>query len=148
MLKYLTAESQLKNGYYLGDIFNKTCFVYGDQAIYDQFSAEVFKIVDNQSEMERIESVKRQINDDLESFATRNSLFQLYMKNEINIKQIVYRSSTLFIAAMGRLFRVRSSLSFEVIEKLADYYEVSEFAKHKLMYAVALACEIRLRWYM
>ena len=148
MLEYLTAESQLKNGYHLSDILTKTCFVYGDQAIYDQFSAEVVKILDNQSEMENIESVKRQINDDLESYATKNSLFQLYMKNKINIKKIVYRSSTLFIAAMGRLFRVHSSSSFEVIEKLADINEVAEFAKHKLMYAVALACEIRLRWYV
>ena len=147
MLEYLTAESQLKNGYHLSDILTKTCFVYGDQAIYDQFSAEVVKILDNQSEMENIESVKRQINDDLESYATKNSLFRLYMENEINIKQIVYRSSTLFIAAMGRLFRAHSSSSFEVIEELADINEVTEFAKHKLMYAVALACEIRLRWY-
>ena len=148
MLEYLRVESQLKNGYHLGDILTETCFVYGDQAIYDQFSAGVVKILDNQSASDRIESVKRQINDDLESFATRRSLFQLYMKNEINIKQIAYRSSTLFIAAMGRLFRIQSSSCFEVIEKLTDINELTEFAKHKQMYAVALACEIRLRWYM
>ena len=86
MLEYLSTESQLKNEYHLGDILTKTCFVYSDQTIYDQFSAEVVKILDNQSEMENIESVTRQINDDLESYATRNSLFRLYMKNEINIK--------------------------------------------------------------
>ena len=148
MLKYLTAESQLKNGYHLGDILTKTCFVYGDQVIYDQFSAEVVKILDKQSEAERNESVKHQINDDLKSFATKNSLFELCMKTEINIKHIIYRSSILFIAAMGRLFKIQSSSCFEVIEKLADMNELTAYAKHKQMYAVALACEIRLRWYM
>ena len=148
MLEYLTVESQLKNGYHLGDILMKTCFVYGDQAIYDQFSAGVVKILNNQSDSKRLESVKCQINDDLESFATRQILVQLYMKNEINIKQIAYRSSTLFIAAMGRLFSIPNPSCFEVIEKLADMNELTEFAKHKQMYAVAIACEIRLRWYM
>ena len=70
------------------------------------------------------------------------------MKTEINIKHIIYRSSTLFIAAMRRLFKIQSSSCFEVIEKLADMNELTAFAKHKQMYAVALACEIRLRWYM
>ena len=71
MLEYLTVESQLKNGYHLGDILTKTCFVYGNQTIMDQFSAEVVKILDKQPEEERNESVKHQINDDLKSFATK-----------------------------------------------------------------------------
>ena len=103
------------------------------------------KISHNQSDTERIESVKCQITDDLESFATRNFLFQLYMKHEINIKKIACRSSTLFITAMGRLFSVEKSSCFEIIENLEDMNELTEFAKHKQLYAVAVACEIRLR---
>ena len=148
MLEYLTRESQLKNGYHLCDILTKTCFVYGNQLIYDQFSAGVVKILKDQTNTERINSVKIQINDDLESFATRNTLFQLYMKKKINIKSIAYRSSTLFIAALGRLHCVEKSSCFEIIETLAQMHKISELAKHKQMYAVALACEIRLRWYM
>ena len=148
MLEYLTAESQLKNGYHLGEILTKTCFVYGDQAIYVQFNAEVVKILYNQSEAEKIETVTRQINEDLDSFSARNSLFQLYMKHEINIKQLIYRSSTVFIGELGRLFSVLSSSCFEIIEKLAEMNVLTEFAKHKHMYTVALACEIRLRWYV
>ena len=148
MLEYLTNEAKLKNGYHLGDILTKTCFVYGDPVIFDQFSEGVVKILDKQTNTEKIESVKCQINKDLESLATRNTLFQLYMKNEINIKKIAYRSSTLFIAAMGRLFSVPKSSCFEIIEALAEMHELTKHAKHKQMYAVALACEIRLRWYM
>ena len=148
MLQYLTAESQLKQGYHLGDILTKTCFIFGDQTIYDQFNAGVIKILDNQPGIERIEFVKRQINDDLESFATRNILFNMFMKNEINIKKVVYRSSTIFISAMARLFSVQKSSCFEIIEKLEDMQEITKYAKHKQMYAVALACEMRLRWYM
>ena len=148
MLTYLTTESQLKQGYHLGDILTRTCFVHGDRTIYNQFNEEVAKILENQSEIERIDHVKRQINADLENFATRTTLFQMYMKDKINIKSVAYRSSTLFVIAMGRLFSVQKSSCFEIIEALANMHEISDYAKHKQMYAVALACEIRLRWYM
>ena len=148
MLQYLTKESEIKNGYHLNDILTKTCFVYGDKMIYKQFSDGVFKVIKNQTDSERIESVKNQINDDLESYATRNTLFQLYMKNEIDIKRTAYRSSTLFISAMGQLFKLQKSSCFEIIETLAEMQELTEYAKHKQMFAVALACETRLRWYI
>ena len=148
MLQYLTEDSQLKNGYHLKDILTKTCFVYGDEVIYKQFSNGVFKVICSQTDSERIESVKNQINDDLESFATKNTLFQMYMKKEIDIKRTAYRSSTLFISAMGQLFKLQKSSCFEIIETLAEMQELTEYAKHKQMFAVALACETRLRWYI
>ena len=37
MLEYLTSDTDLKNGYHLADILTKTCFVYGNQIIFEQF---------------------------------------------------------------------------------------------------------------
>ena len=148
MLEYLTQKSQLKEGYHLNDILTKTCFVYGDVAIFNEFHYEVMKSIDEQTNDERTDSVKQQIKEDLENFATRTTLFQMYMQHDINIKKVMYRSSTLFITALGRICNIHEVSCFEVIEKLAEQNEISSNAQQKQKYAVAVACEMRLRWYM
>ena len=148
MLEYLTSEKRLKNGYHLDDILTRTCFVYGDRSVYDEFNAGVITILSTQNDNEKVESVKNQIVEDIENFATRSTVFQLNLKNEINIKKVAYRSVTLFVAAYGRMFNVHKSSCFDIVETLAEQHGFSEYAKDKLLYAVALACEIRLRWYM
>ena len=50
--------------------------------------------------------------------------------------------------ALERFFQIKASSCFEAVEALAHQNQISNDAKHKLMYAVALACELRLRWYM
>ena len=148
MLEYLKSEERLKNGYHLGDILTKTCFVYGDRAVYIEFNAGVTKILSTQNDNEKVESVKNQIVEDIKNFATRSSVFQMNLKNEINIKKVAYRSVTLFVAAYGRIFDIYESSCFDIVEKLSGEHGFSDSAKDKLLYAVAMACEIRLRWYM
>ena len=148
MLDYLTEESRLKEGYHLNDILTKTCFIYGDEMIFNTFHNEVIRSMNEQTSADRTESIKKQIKEDLENFATRTTLFHIYMQQDINIKKVAYRSSTLFITAMGRLSNIDEFSCFEVIEKLARQKEISSYAKQQQMYAVAVACEIRLRWYM
>ena len=125
MLEYLTQESRLKEGYRLNDILTKTCFIYGDAALFSKFHHEVMKSMDEQTNDERTESVKQQIIEDLENFATRTMLFQMYMQQDINIKKVVYRSSTLFITALGRICNIHEFSCFEVIEELAEQIEIS-----------------------
>ena len=148
MLEYLTEESRLKQGYHLDDILTKTCFVYGDEKIFQKFQTGVAETLSKQSKEIRADSVKNQINEDLDNFATRSTLFQIYMQQDINIKKVAYRSSTLFITAMGRICNIHEPSCFDIIEKLAEMNEISELAKQKQMYAVSIACEMRLRWYM
>ena len=148
MLDYLTEESRLKEGYHLNDILTKTCFIYGDKTIFNKFHNQVIRSMNEQTSDKRTESVTKQIKEDLENFATRATLFQIYMQQDINIKKVAYRSSTLFITAMGRMSNIHELSCFEVIEKLAEQNEISSYAKQQQMYAVAVACEIRLRWYM
>ena len=148
MLVYLTKESVLKEGYHLEDILTKIGFVYGDCTIYDEFQSGIVKNLESKSDDERMESVTCQIKDDLEGFATRSTLFQMYMQREIDVKKYAYKSVTMFIAAMGRIFNIHDPSCFDIIEKLAKKNVISEYAKLNHMFAVALACEIRLRWYM
>ena len=147
MLKYLSTEENLKNGYHLSDILTKTCFVCKDKHIFEEFEKRVGEIIEKNSESV-LQDVKKQVIDDLESFATRFSLSKLKPNEQFNIKKIVYRSTTLFISALGKICDISASSCFVIITKLHEKNVISDYGKHKLMYAVALACEIRLRWYM
>ena len=147
MLKYLSTEENMKNGYHLSDILTKTCFVYKDKHIFDDFEKGIGEIIEKESESV-LEDVKKQVVDDLESFATRFSLSKLKPNEQFNIKRIVYRSTTLFISASGRISNIPASSCFDIITELHSRNVISDYAKHKLMYAVAVACEVRLRWYM
>jgi len=101
MLKYICTEANLKNGYHLSDILTKTCFVYKDEILFDQFEKGVFEIIEKDS-------------DEL-----------------LNVKRIVYRSTTLFISALGRMYKIRALSSFEVITELCTKKHITEYAKHK-----------------
>ena len=145
MLKYLSSEENLKNGYHLSDILTKTCFVYKDKDLFDEFENGVFEMIESEQNHENVlKEVTDQVVDDLESFATRFSLSKLQSSKQFNMKRVIYRSTTLFISALGRLYNIRASSCFDIITKL----HINDYAKHKLKYAVALACEIRLRWYL
>ena len=148
MLKYLKGDAKLKPGYHLDDILTKTCFVYGDEVINEEFNHGVTEILSRQNDEEKTQSVKQQINEDIEKFATRSTVFQMNLRNEINIKKVAYRNVTLFVAAYGRKFGFCESSCFDIIEKLKEKDGFNEYSKESLMYAVAMACEIRLRWYM
>ena len=142
MLDYLTEESRLKEGYHLNDILTKTCFIYGDETIFNKFHNEVIRSMNEQTSADRTKSAQKQIKEDLENFATRTTLFQIYMQQDINIKKVAYRSSTLFITAMGRIFNIDELSCFDVIEKLAEQNEISSYAKQQQMYAVAVATQV------
>ena len=145
MLEFLSKDESLKNGYKLDDILTKTCFVYGDESVYDQFNTGVIKVQEQENQQDKLHSITAQINDDMESFATIFTLFQV--DDKLDIKRVMYRSTTIFLAALGRLFNIQAQSCFDIIEKLNETNEFSDYAKHKLMFAVSLACEIRLRWY-
>ena len=148
MLKYLTTEENIKNGYHLKDILTKVCYVYGNEAVFNEFQKSIFNMLDNQDKEEKVKEIKEQIIDDLESFTVSSNIFKLKSSTSINIKALFYRSITLFVTALGRIHNIRASSCFDIIEKLAIEKKISEYAKHKLNFAVSLACEVRLKWYM
>ena len=147
MLKYLNSKESLKNGYHLGDILTKICYVYGDESLFAEFQSGVNNILQSQNEDLRNEVLK-QIIDDLENFSIRTVLLKITDKGNYHVKKDVYRVTTLFIAALGRLNKIATFSCFDIIRQLAETCVISNYTKHNLMYAIAIACEIRLRWYM
>ena len=146
MLKYLSSTESLKNGYHLGDMLTKICYVYGEQSVYEEFKSGVTNIIKTQNQNLKDE-ILIQIKNDLENFAMRSVLLKISDENKFNVKKDIYRVTTLFIAALGRLNNIEANSCFDIIRKLAKKGVVSKNSKHNLMYAIAIACEIRLRWY-
>ena len=148
MLQYLSGKESLKNGYHLNDILTKTCFVYKNEQVFNEFLQNVFRYLETEGQSESSQkNVKQQLIEDLQKFAARPTLAKLKPKQSFNIKQVFYRSITLFIMSLGRIHNINSSSCYDVLTGLVEKNQISENAKHKLMYAVALACEIRLKWY-
>ena len=147
MLEYLTSEADLKNGYHLADILTKVCFVYGNEEIFNHFQHGIDTYLRSRSKQERIEAAKQQVKEDLDSFSARFRLAKLKFYNTINIKQFVYRSSTLFILALARIHNISGTSCFDIINKMARAKKITQNAKNKMLFAVAIACEMRLRVY-
>ena len=147
MLKYLSSEADLKNGYHLSDILTKTCFVHGNEEVFKQFESSVKIYLKQTSKSKRIEEVKQQVKDDLDNYSTRLRLAKLRSNQTINIKQLIYRSTTIFIAALGRIHNISANSSFEIINEMHRIGEVTKTTQDKLNYAIAVACEMRLKIY-
>ena len=148
MLMYLTTEEDIKNGYHLKNILTKVSYVYGNEAIFKKFQDSIFNMLDNQDQEEKVKEIKKQIIDDLKSFTVSSNIFKLMSSTSINIKALFYRSITLFVTALGQIHKIRASSCFDIIDELAAEKQISEYAKHKLNFAVTLAYEVRLKWYL
>ena len=147
MLQYLSSEADLKNGYHLADILTKTCFVFGNINIFEQFLDGVRKYLNKHSKAKTIKVIKQQVKDDMDKFSTRFCLSKLNLQNKINIKQFVYRSTTIFISALARLHNISTNNSFDIIDNLKQNCKISQNTARKLQYAVAIASEMRLKVY-
>ena len=148
MLEYLSSKADLKNGYHLADILTKTCFVFGNKDIFAQFAKGVQNHLIKQSKTEIIKHIQQQVKNDMDKFSTRFCLSELKSKNKINIKQFVYRSTTIFISALAGLYNISATSSFDVIDNMEQNNKIPQSIAKKLQYAVAIASEIRLRVYM
>ena len=147
MLKYLASQTDLKNGYHLKDILTKVCYVGGDKNIFESFQSKVYQILDNQDQEEKNKEIKNTLIEDLDNFATRSN-FLKHTSKSFNIKKDLYRSSTIFISALGQVETIRASSCYDIIEILAKKTVINNKLKSKLMYAVSVACELRLTRYM
>ena len=147
MLEYLSKKSHLKYGYNLSDVLMESCFVSGDPGIYEDFKKGVTTLRSINHYIIKADVVK-QVEDNLFSFGVRSQLennLTSKEKFEFKVKPLIYRVTTLFISALGKFHSISASSCFDIINQLVPMLEIREFAQRKLSYAVAVACEVRLR---
>ena len=147
MLEYLTSDADLKNGYHLADILTKTCFVFGNEDIFKQFAEGARNYHAKKSQSDTINDITQQVKQDLNNFSTRFRLSKLKLQHTINIKQLVYRSTTIFISALARKHNISANSCFDIIDEMANNKQITQTTCEKLKFAIAVACEMRLRVY-
>ena len=147
MLEYLSSDADLKNGYHLADILTKTCIVFGNEDIFNQFVDGAQNYHETKSQTDTINDIQKQVKQDLNNFSTRFRLSSLKSQHTINIKQLVYRSTTIFISALARKHNISANSCFDIIDEMANNKQITQNTADKLKFAVAIACEMRLRVY-
>ena len=147
MLEYLSSDAHLKNGYHLADILTKTCFVFGNEDIFKQFAEGARNYHATKSQSDTINDITQQVKQDLNNFSTRFRLSKLKSRHSINIKQLVYRSTTIFISALARKHNISANSCFDIIDQMANNKQITQDTCEKLKFAIAVACEMRLRVY-
>ena len=146
MVKYLDATEDLKNGYKLGDILTRTCYVDGSEVIYNEFRQRVVSTL--KESPNSLSSIRKQLDEDLANFSVGENLILFKATSKINLKKVFYRSITLFISALGRLNDVDENSSFDIINEFQNRGTINEESAQALSHAVAVACHIRLFHYM
>ncbi|XP_076803263.1 uncharacterized protein LOC143447182 [Clavelina lepadiformis] len=148
MVEYLDSDVDLKNGYHLGDILTKTSFVSGFKSIYDKFSQQVTDQIQSLWTPRQHQLMLKQLEEDLNNFDVGKLLAHFNLAS-FNIKRVVYRSSTLFIAFLGRLNSIYQSpcSCYDIIDKLTEKQKFDSETAHKLAYSISIACEVRLKIY-
>ena len=150
MLKYLSTEEDLKNGYHLADILTQTCFVFGDESVYNEFAEGVkSKMTEQrQNEEEFFARLDYQRLEDATKFDAIVDLFFLdFLPTDANLKRVFYRGLTIFISAWAKFHGFESFSSFQVVDRLHHIGYLSEVDQHFLKFGLAIACELRLKFY-
>ena len=146
MVQYLDEKEDLKNGYHLAEILSNSCFVSGDQNIYSSFTTKVEEKLSATPE-DILEKTTQSIKDDMKKFNFRKCIPKTIADNKCNVKQLIYRSATIFVMGLAKRHKINPGSCFEIVQEMIKRKLIlNEFA-HKLMYAIAIACEIRLKVY-
>ena len=143
---YLRQEQNLKNGYHLRDILTNICFVDGSHDVYQIFENTIEGLL-TEEQSNSMQEFINMVTDDMQKYSTKLSIFSIIDKNSYNTKQFAYRSIAAFIAGIAKLKNIKPGSCFDVVRRMQNVELVSEEFSCKLQYAVALACEIRLKAY-
>ena len=122
-----------------------TCFVNGDQIVYDEFFECVQKFKSSKTQKEELEDIRKQVREYSDKFSTRIKLACLKLNQTLNVKQLFYCITTLLIALVGKMFEAQSTSCFDIINKLAKLKIITTDTKHNLMLTVATSCDLRLK---
>ena len=150
MLKYLSSEQDLKNGYHLADILTQTCYVFGDKDLYDEFASgvQVEMNEQRQNEDEFYAAINSQLINDAAKFdAIVDLLSFVFLPSEANVKRVFFRGITTYLSAAAKYYGLAPSSSFQIIDGLRCVGLICEVDQHFCRYGLAIACELRLKVY-
>ena len=144
MARYLEIDEDLKNEYHLADVLSRSCFVAGDIFVYEDFSARVDDVL-KRVNSEPVVRQKLAINAKEFNFGTK---YKLRTALTMDVKRLLFRAVTLFVSTLGRLFDVQGRSCFTIMRDMLEKGLVSDVDYSRIVFSAAIACEIRLRFYL
>ena len=119
--------------------------MFGNEDIFKQFADGARNYSDTKPQTDTINVIKKQVKQDLDNFSTRFRLSKLKSQHTINIKQLIYRSTTIFISALARKYKTSANSSFDIIDEMAENKQITQNTADKLKFTIAIVCKIRLK---
>ncbi|CAK8680107.1 unnamed protein product [Clavelina lepadiformis] len=147
MLEYLKPDVSLKNGYHLGEILLQSCYVSGDKDVYEQFKTGINRMT-KENKLSSHSQMMQELDEDLKNFDAFTDLMHMRETTQCNIKRVIYRSVTLFVSALGRMYGIDEASSFSILKSLKENKIIEDEITDELNMAVAVACKVRLSRYM
>jgi len=141
MLKHLEKDADVQRNFHLKEMLQKTCFVAGDQEIYEEFQRGVA------CHRTDLATWQKLVSKDIEKFNPFETLRDLLSTPKWNLKRVVYRSLGLFVEALGNMCKLEGNSSFEIIRELVQADVIDNDFGEDLLFSAAAACYLRLVMY-
>ncbi|XP_077973843.1 uncharacterized protein LOC144429607 [Styela clava] len=146
MAKFLTYSEELKHGYYLKDVLSRTCFVYGNRELHDDYLKKSAAILRSETMNDVINEQMRKISENRNSMI-KGSPQTLSSREDYDIKSTAYRPITALLGYVARMCDIRANSTFDIIREMKKKKIINTKWEHKLLYAACVAIEARMKIY-
>jgi len=131
----------VKNEFHLAQMLQTTCFVAGNQDIYEQFQQGV------ECHETSLDIWQRLVSKDIKKFNPFETLGNLMSAPKWNLKRVIYRGLGLFVEALGNVCKLKGNSSFKIIHELVQANVIDNDFGEDLLFSAAAACYLRLVMY-
>ena len=140
MVQYLELEE-------FNEMFTRTCFVAGDKTLQVLFQQKI-RETQNTNLKSTHQQIATQLRRDIQKFDVEFSLSEISLSKRWNLKEMIYRSTSLYVSALGQIHGSSKNSNFEIIDDFQNLNKIDENTAHRLSLIVTIACHIRLNTYM
>ncbi|XP_077972689.1 uncharacterized protein LOC144427390 [Styela clava] len=144
MASYLTSDEDIKNGYYLKEMLIRTCFVWGNKELYDEFQRCKLAILEKESKYDVFKNIEKQIMENVNFTVTGRTVTNLACKTDV--KNLFYRPITALISYWARFLEDTDGTDNNYLTTSSSF-DLCDYLGNPIKYALAVAHELRLKIY-
>lgn len=121
----------------------KTCFVFGDKPLFQKFGKQL-----NSNPAPFTKDMFNNLVDKCFDKFDFSKVFRMLGSNErFDVKRVLFRSITMYVAALGSFFNIHEASCLDIIDRLYALGIMDEEFRKQLRFCVAVSYEIRLHFY-
>ena len=147
MLLLFNHRETVKNGCISLYDVTTMVFLYKNKGIYDTMQKCLLQESKSDNSKKNFgKNLTAEMNNFLGNFASQPTLHSSSTEKALNLKQMNFHTFAHLLSGLGKLHNIHTSSCFDIVHHLAKNQTISEYAKHRLLFAIALNCEIQLKW--